>query len=170
MRFPTTIISRKFDGSINRRWEAELIGRSGQRLTFVGSFGMDVEHPELGFIERGTISYEHYWLDRWYNVFRFHRPDGTLRNWYCNVNLPPRFKGDVLDYIDLDLDLLVWPDLSTVILDRDDFERNSECYDYPDAVREGAESALGELRLMIDGRRFPFEYNYGSENTTDEKD
>ncbi len=168
MRFSTKIISRKFDGSINRRWEAEFVGQSDERLTFVGVFEKDVDHPELGFIDRGTVSYEYYWLDRWYNVFRFHRPDGTLRNWYCNVNLPPTYAGDVLDYIDLDLDLLVWPDLRTEILDRDDFERNAESYDYPESVRAGAENALDELRSMIIGRRFPFELNYGSEDTTDE--
>ncbi len=170
MRFPTRINSRKFDGSINRSWEAELVGQSGERLTFVGVFGNDVDHPELGHIARGTVSYEYYWLDRWYNVFRFHRPDGTLRNWYCNVNLPPMLNGDVLDYVDLDLDVLVWSDFKTEILDREDFERNARKFDYPESVRSGAEKALAELRTMIDSRQFPFDPSYGSEIKTLEQD
>lgn len=170
MKFPTRINSRKFDGSINRSWDAELVGEHDGQLIFVGVFENEVDHPELGHIERGTVSYEFYWLDRWYNVFRFHRPDGTLRNWYCNVNLPPTLSGDVLDYVDLDLDLLIWSDFRIEVLDRDDFERNAETFGYPASVRAGAEQALAELRSMIDARKFPFDSDYGPEITTDEQD
>ena len=64
---------------------------------FLGVFDLEVEHPDLGIIRRGTVSYEYYWLDQWYNVFRFENPDGPLRNYYCNVNMPPVFANNVLD-------------------------------------------------------------------------
>jgi len=73
-----TINSRKFDGKIHRSWQAESIAQKDSLLIFVGEFDKEVKHSHLGVIRRGTISYEYYWLDRWYNVFRFHEPDGDL--------------------------------------------------------------------------------------------
>ena len=155
--FACTINARKFDGTIGRSWQCRLIERNDTLLTFVGVFENDVQHADLGFIRRGTISYEYYWLDRWYSVFRFHEPNGEFRNYYCNINLPPRFENGVLDYIDLDLDVLVWSDFSVNLLDRDDFEANAAAFGYPVDVLSGAEDALRILTGMIEERRFPFD-------------
>ncbi len=152
-----TINARKFDNSIHRSWSADLIERRGQLLVFKGEFESEVSHPDLGIIEKGTVSHEYYWLDRWFNVFRFHEPAGALRNYYCNINLPPRFENGVLDYIDLDLDVLVWSDFSVNLLDRDDFEANAAVFGYPVEVLSGAEDALRILTGMIEERRFPFD-------------
>ncbi len=119
-----TINSRKFDGKIHRSWKAKLIEQKNSLLTFIGVFEKEIIHAHLGIIGRGTVSYEFYWLNRCYNVFRFHEPDGRFRNFYCNINLPPKFENNVLDYIDLDLDLLVWQDFSYQILDSEEFEEN----------------------------------------------
>src|SRR4051812_5839930 len=125
-----TVISRKFDGTISRSWKCRFIEQQETLLTFVGEFDIDVEHAELGFIRRGTISYEYYWLDRWYNVFRFHEPNQQLRYYYCNINMPLRFEGGTLDYVDLDIDVLVSADLSYRILDLDDYEENARTFGY----------------------------------------
>ncbi|HXL81851.1 MAG TPA: DUF402 domain-containing protein [Pyrinomonadaceae bacterium] len=125
-------------------------------LVLDGKFDADIEHDLLGTIVSGTQSLEYYWLDRWYNVFRFSRPNGELRNYYCNVNVPPSFDGKILSYVDLDLDILVAPDFSFQILDAQDFERNAEVYGYDDEIRANAQRALDELVAMIDKRSFPF--------------
>ena len=129
--------------------------RSGSLLTLEGVFDADVEHGDLGNIRAGTLSVEYYWLDRWYNIFRFHEPDGTLRNYYCNVNMPPVLTGGTLDYVDLDIDVLVWPDGRREVLDREEFEANAKAFDYPRTVRSAAENALSELIAMIDGGKLP---------------
>jgi uncharacterized protein len=151
-----TINSRKFDGSVHRTWQAELVSESDTLLTFVGEFNEEIWHPHLGIIRRGTISHESYWLDRWYSVFRFHEPGGELRNFYCNVNMPPMFENGVLDYVDLDIDVLVWPDFTYEILDRDDFARNAIKYFYSKELIAQAEASLEQLIALIEGREFPF--------------
>ena len=83
----------------------------------------------------GTHSIEYYWLDRWYNIFRFAEPTGELRSYYCNVNVPPTFDGQVLSYVDLDIDILVEPDLSYQILDLEDFEENAARFGYSEDVQ-----------------------------------
>lgn len=157
MTEPITINSRKFDGSIRRSWTCTFLRQQESLLEFLGEFAADVQHPDLGLIKRGTVSYEFYWLDRFYNVFRFLEPDGSLRNYYCNINLPPTFANNVLDYIDLDIDILVWPSFNYQILDLDDFEENARVYAYPEEVQAKALQTLDELLSSIGAREFPFD-------------
>lgn len=151
-----TIISRDYEGSVKRSWTADLIESDGSMLVFLGVFEDRVEHPDLGVIRRGTVSYEYYWLDRWYNVFRFHEPDGTFRNFYCNINMPPVFSGKVLDYVDLDLDLLIGPDLQPRLLDESEYAANKLKYGYPEELLSKVEENLAELSELVRLRRFPF--------------
>lgn len=159
-RQQVTINSRKYDLSIRRSWKCDLIERSNALLVFVGEFDEDIAHPGLGEIKRGTISYEYYWLDRWYNVFRFHEPDGAFRNYYCNMNMPPKFENGVLDYVDLDIDILVWKDAVYEVVDRQDFEENALRYNYPGSIREKVEETLLDLIGQIERRNFPFDRMY----------
>lgn len=148
--------SCKYDGREHRRWPAKLTRRDGELLVLDAYFPEEVVHDLLGTIARGTHSLEYYWLDRWYNIFRFAEPGGELRNYYCNVNQPPTFANGVLSYVDLDLDILVGPDYSYQILDVDGFEANAKLYGYSDEVRRNAQAALAELVQMIETRQFPF--------------
>lgn len=151
-----TINSRKFDGRIHRSWTAKLLEKKDSLLCFVGEFDHEIKHSHLGVIKRGTLSYEFYWLNRWYNVFRFDEPDGGLRNFYCNLSMPPIFKNDVLDYVDLDVDVLIWQDFSYQILDLEEFEENSAKFNYPKKVHDKADKSLIRLIKMIEKRSFPF--------------
>ncbi|HSI89070.1 MAG TPA: DUF402 domain-containing protein [Pyrinomonadaceae bacterium] len=151
-----TINSRKYDHTIRRSWQARLIETDGSLLVFVGVFAQAVHHPDLGHILAGTVSYEYYWLDRWYNVFRFHEPDGTFRNWYCNINMPPTFEGGVLDYVDLDIDILIWPGKEPIVLDEDEFEENAALFAYSQDVITGSRNALAALQRDIKTEAFPF--------------
>ena len=154
-----TINSRKYDGRLHRSWQATLIEQSTSRLKFVGEFDQEIIHQHLGVIRRGTVSYEYYWLERWYNVFRFHEPDGEFRNFYCNINLPPIFNNDVLDYVDLDIDVLVWKDFSYSILDLDEFEENAVIFKYPTELITKIKMNLKELIHQIEHRKFPFDFS-----------
>jgi protein associated with RNAse G/E len=147
----------KYDGREHRRWPARVAKLEGPLLVLDAVFEDEIEHDLLGTIARGTVSTEYYWLDRWYNVFRFSDGNGQLQNFYCNVNQPPSFDGEVLTYIDLDIDVLVAPDLTYKILDLDDFEANARAYAYPEDVQANAHAALTELTRLIEARAFPFD-------------
>ncbi|MEJ7623175.1 MAG: DUF402 domain-containing protein [Pyrinomonadaceae bacterium] len=151
-----TVNARKYDGLIRKTWTGELVEEAGNLVMLLGIFGEDIEHAGLGSIRRGTLSYEYYWLDRPYNIFRFHEPDGTFRSFYCNVSLPATFETGVLDYVDLDIDIVVDRDLSYKVVDRDDFEVNSKKYAYTTKVKALAENAVTDLIAVIEKRGFPF--------------
>lgn len=138
-----TVNSRKFDGTIRRSWKCEFVFQDNEKIELVGSFEDQVEHPDLGIIEAGTVSHERFYFNRWFNYFTFEQPAGTLRNYYINICMPPEVKDDVIDYVDLDIDLVVWPDGTMVTLDMNEFEANSKLFSYPDNV---ITSALEMLR------------------------
>jgi uncharacterized protein len=146
----------KYDGVLHRTWTAELVRQDESLIVLDAKFADEIVHDLLGTIAVGTHSLEYYWLDRWYNIFRFAQPDGKLRNFYCNVNQPPEFDGETLRYVDLDLDILVEPDFSYRILDVEDFETNAKRYGYTQEVQTNARRALDELVTMIERRSFPF--------------
>jgi len=154
-----TVRALKYDGKGHRRWSARLLEQHSSLLVLDAHFAEEVQHDLLGVIAAGTQSIEYYWLDRWYNIFRFCEPDGKLRGYYCNVNVPPVFDGSELTYVDLDIDILVHADLSYSVLDLDEFEQNAKTHGYPPDVHENAHRAVTELETLIRSRTFPFNSN-----------
>jgi len=135
----------KYDGREHRTWRARLAQQVGPLIVLDAVFAEEVEHDLLGRIAAGTVSKEFYWLDRWYNVFRFND------RFYCNVAEPPSFDGSLLTYVDLDIDVLVEQDFSYRILDLEDFET----YPYPAEVKQKARHAVAELLSLVEARSFP---------------
>jgi protein associated with RNAse G/E len=154
-----TVRVLKYDGTEYRRWAATMARQDDRMIVLDAEFEFDVQHHLLGGIPRGTRTVEYYWLDRWYNVFRFLETDGTTRLYYCNVNMPPTINHSVLSYIDLDIDILVRPDFSYQILDLEEFAANAAWYGYPEQVKTQAHEAVDELISMIKARQAPFVSN-----------
>lgn len=98
----------------------------------------------------------HYWTDRWYNVMRFEQPGAGLREWYCNVSTPVEFDGEHLRWIDLDLDVRVWPNGRLAVCDEDEFLDHSEIMAYPPDIAN-ARRAVDELLSLAERRAFPFD-------------
>jgi protein associated with RNAse G/E len=151
-----TINSRKYDGAIHRSWQADLVDTRLELIVLKGVFENTVKHAELGTIEKDTVSHEYYWLNAWYNIFKFESPEGRLRNFYCNITLPPSFDGESLDFIDLDIDLLVDEKWSVRILDEQEFETNCRRFRYSDTVIDKVHTNVRILEHMIKTREFPF--------------
>ena len=146
----------KHDGAEHRRWNATLSRREEDLIVLDAEFDVEVTHELLGLIKRNTRTIEYYWLNRWYNVFRFLKDDGSTRLWYCNINTPPQLAANTLSYIDLDIDILVQPDFSFQVLDEDEFETHSNMYGYTEEEIAAAYSAVQEVLAMIEQRHFPF--------------
>ncbi len=142
--------SRKFDGTIRRSWECEFVASDDEKIDLVGSFEHQVEHKDLGVIEAGTVSYERFYFNRWFNYFTFEYPVGTLRNYYINICMPPEIGNGVIDYTDLDLDLIVWPDGRWKTLDLEEFEDNKLELAYPESVTNEALETLRQMERLVE--------------------
>lgn len=149
--------SLRFDASVKRVWRARLARLEHELIVLEGVFEDEVRHPLLGTIGAGTLSTEFFWTNRWYSVFRFREPHGRLRNFYGNLNTPPRLEGGILSFVDLDIDVLVRPDFAYTILDEEEFEQHAKQFNYPLEFRQRALRALDELLAVIERREFPFD-------------
>jgi protein associated with RNAse G/E len=97
-----------------------------------------------------------FWRGRWYNVFTNYHEDGTLRHFYCNVAMPPLIEDSTIIFVDLDLDVQVWPDGTSRILDMDEFEQHRVQYGYPDWVQANALQAVNDILALAVARQGPF--------------
>lgn len=151
------INSKKADGKINKSWKADLLDKRDSLLLFRGVFDREITHSDLGVIRPGTISLEYFWLDEMFNIFKFFEPEGAFRNFYCNVCLPPTFENGVLEYVDLDIDVIVSSDFSHTILDMEEFETNALQFGYSQEIKLNAELGLENILQKIRDRNFPFD-------------
>ena len=114
---------------------------------------------DLGYVvfEPGDHFYEHYYTERWFNIFEVRGATGTLKGWYCNITRPAEVAGDVITSEDLELDLFVPPDrMHPLRLDLEEFEaRSLDLIDPP--AHAAALAALDELEQMARSGAPPFD-------------
>jgi protein associated with RNAse G/E len=114
---------------------------------------------DLGYVvfETGDHFYEHYYTERWFNIFEVRRESGVLKGWYCNITRPAQVAGDTISSEDLELDLFVPPDRQNILrLDMDEFVARS--FDVTDPPAHAAALvALDELEQMARAGVAPFD-------------
>lgn len=97
-------------------------------------------------LKSGDRFVETFYTDRWYNVFEMHdRDDDHLKGWYCNIGHPAVIEDGAVSYIDLALDLLVYPDGRQLVLDEEEFADLS----LPPETRQQARQALAALQASF---------------------
>ena len=67
---------------------------------------------------------ETFFSDRWYNIFTIYEKNtNQIKGWYCDICRPAIIMDQELQYQDLGLDLVVFPDGRKVIVDQEEFDR-----------------------------------------------
>ena len=143
-----TITIKKLD--IHRQETWRYVGRiveRGEKSLLIEAFFNRDDLPFQGItLKRNDRFLERYFLDRWYNIFEIHdREDDHLKGWYCNVTEPAEFSPDKIVYVDLALDLLVYPDGNFLVLDKDEFD----VLHIDENSRQAALQALNELISLV---------------------
>ena len=116
----------------------------------------DRDALELGYItfETGDHFYEHYYTDKWFNIFEIRSQRGELKGWYCNVTKPAGVEDYTIYSEDLELDLFVSADRQEVVtLDEEEFTER----EFSQEVREAALRGLEELQVMARSAAPPFD-------------
>jgi protein associated with RNAse G/E len=152
------IEARKYDQRLHYRMPVRLIDDDGERLWFYAPPGTLIDHFTRGekhVTQRASDMF--FWRDRWYNVFVNRTPDGALRQFYCNASLPPVISNATLSFVDLDLDVEVYPDGNFRVLDGDEFRVNSVQLGYPPDVSRAACKAVLDIVGLLRARRPPFD-------------
>lgn len=153
---PRRVLVRKlfFDGRLNWELPGYLLALRNGRATVAHPTGSATlrDGAPLGFVRhRAVVNY--LWCDRWYGLFDLSEPRG-LRHWYGNVQTPAVFAGDVISYVDLDLDVVLEPGAPPRLVDEDEFVEACERLRYPPEIVEGAWAGSACL-LRIFARDLP---------------
>lgn len=138
-------------------FEAELVASTATSVVVQAPWSRGVIDLGLLVFEPGDRLTEHYYSDRWYNIFELYDTEGRLKGWYCNIARPAVIGDHAVESEDLELDLLVSADRRELRLDDEDefAARNLERED--PAAHVAALAALEELRQLIAAGAPPFE-------------
>ncbi|WP_326744047.1 DUF402 domain-containing protein [Streptomyces sp. NBC_00121] len=140
-------------GRTKIRYPADVVRDDGIRVTVTAPWAAPGVR-DFGFVqfEPGDVFTEHYWRDRWFAVKEVRTGAGKLKGWYCDITRPAVLRDGELLVEDLDLDLWVSADGSSVLrLDEDEFEESGLTARDP-AAADAARQALDELeRLALAG-------------------
>ncbi len=144
------VVSTKYDGSPRDEWPAYLLEAVDARLTLHIPSGAEeiVKGSRRQIIAEAFTA--HFWTDRWYNVWEFEREEGTRR--YANVATPCTFDGELLRWVDLELDVVQYCDGAVLVKDQDEFDGMVSGGTCPPEIVERALQARDELvRLLSRG-------------------
>lgn len=127
------------------RYEGRVLAQDQNSILIEAYFN----RPDLPFhgitLRENDRFIERYYTDRWYNIFEIHdRDDDRVKAWYCNVTTPAEISAGCISYVDLALDLFVYPDGHYLVLDQDEFK----ALDLDPHQQDHACQALETLRII----------------------
>lgn|SRR5687767_817965 len=137
---------------VTYQYEGVLLKRDENSITLEAVFDrQDMPFMDI-VLKKGDRFVEHYYTDRWYNIFAvYDRDDGMLKGWYCNVGKPAVIEDGILSYVDLALDLWVSPDGKQTVLDEDEFRG----LELDEELHAGALKGLDELKKLFLSKKPP---------------
>ncbi len=154
--------SVKYDGSLNYSWPARVLQEDADGFTWATPAGMPFTRPGRTIpVPDDWVG--RVWYDRWYAVDASLTPPhrgaapGTLVHYYCNLGLPGAWEGDVYRYVDLDLDVMVFPDGRHLLLDEDEFAAHQIRFGYPAEVVAATEQAARDAIALARAGGAPFD-------------
>ncbi|MDX8362345.1 MULTISPECIES: DUF402 domain-containing protein [Bacillaceae] len=148
------IHSYKHDGHIHRIWEETTVLKGTKNLVIGGNDRtMVIESDGRTWITREpAICYFH--AKHWFNVIGMLREDGVY--FYCNISSPFVWDKEAIKYIDYDLDIKVFPDMTYVLLDEDEYEQHRNQMNYPEVIDRILKMNVEQLVHWIRQRKGPF--------------
>jgi predicted RNA-binding protein associated with RNAse of E/G family len=137
------VVKKDVTGRESWRYRGQVVERFVQGV-LIEAFFDRAEMPFFGIVLRpGDRFLEAYFSDRWYNLFEIYdRDTNALKAWYANITRPAEISTETITYVDLALDLLIYPDGRQKVLDEAEFATLPLTPD----ERLHALAALGELQ------------------------
>ena len=148
-----TIIKLNPEREEKIRYEGEIIAQTLQSVVIEAYWTM--AERDLGYtrFEPGDRFIEHYYTQRWFNIFEISAPDGERKGWYCNIAEPAHIFKSHIEQIDLYLDVWISATGQPLILDEDEFQAATELSEHQ---RKKAQEGLHTLLHMLETRQEVF--------------
>jgi predicted RNA-binding protein associated with RNAse of E/G family len=136
------------DGSFSFAWQAQLLVAYENLRRVSAEFNGKPTRLGRVMLSLGDCFIETYYSDRWYNIFEIYSPsDAKPKLWYFNITKPAIFEPNLIRWVDLALDVLIFPEGDHALLDLDefgaldlDFESQRRCWQAVEQIISLAES------------------------------
>lgn len=151
------IASYKHDGTIHRIWqENTILSAKDNQIIGVNDETMVIENDGRQWLTKdpGVFYFSKEW---WFNIIGLLQGDDVY--YYCNLSSPFVYRHKTIKYIDYDLDIKVYPDLTYRIVDHADYERHKKQMNYPRDLTYILQQSIDELVERIEQKREPFSPN-----------
>lgn len=148
------IESYKHNGKLHRKWKNNTILNSSQ-LSIIGANDKTVVVEEDGrtwTTKDPSIFYFH--SKFWFNIIALLKSNEIY--YYCNISSPFSVENQVLKYIDYDLDIKVYPDMTYELVDEDEYNVHKKLMNYPTSLDHILYKHIDQLIHWINQRKGPF--------------
>jgi uncharacterized protein len=149
------LVTTKWGGSAHKRGQVRYLGRDHYGSWLWGEAGRTIEvgASDAFVTEQDAVFLlppDQWWACAWW----IDHPEVSL---YVDICTPAVFQGEVVGYIDLDLDVIRFRDGRVAIDDQDEFEVHQVDYGYPADVISRAESTAQSVVDRISQNDPPFD-------------
>lgn len=151
--------SRSYDATLRGSWQAYRLNENTQ-LGDEAPIDTTMDTIRV-WLPKGTLMHwttgtrplrynclQVFWPQCWYMLSAFYH-ERSLIHTYATIIQPTHLHLDRVSYIDLDLSVLIKPDLTYEVLTRAEFEHAAELFDYSDETRMRALATLRTLTSSI---------------------
>lgn len=148
------IKSYKHNGQLHRTWESNFVLKSTNKIVIGANDKVQVIESGGGtwVTREPAIIYFH--SEYWFNIIGMIKDEGI--HYYCNISSPFVYDKEALKYIDYDLDIRVYPDMTYKLLDEDEFEEHKMQMDYPKVLDKILYRNIEHVYVWIRQRKGPF--------------
>lgn len=148
------IQSYKHNGQLHRVWEQSLVLKGTDTVVIGANDKTQVTESDgrTWITREPAICYFH--SKYWFNIIGMLRNDGIY--YYCNISSPFVYDSEALKYIDYDLDVKVYPDMTYEILDIDEYNEHKKVMNYPDVLDKILYNHIDYLIKWIRQGKGPF--------------
>ena len=151
-----TIKAMKFPDIPHYEWQGEVIEQTEEYVLVLCLPGRQLKHfSKNKTFTLNDVSLEYFSLNEWFTA-AMEIEQGKIVSYYCNIAMPSRIIGNVLSFVDLDLDYVKTRGAQWQVVDEEEFETNSIRYRYPAELKRSAAEALEDLKGKVENKLFPF--------------
>lgn len=149
-----TIHCYKHNGKIHRTWDEATVLDIKEDLLVCANNKTAVTESDGRCHKTNEIAILYFYKKRWFNVIAQFKNKGLF--YYCNIATPYLLDGNIIKYIDYDLDLRVFPDGGYRVLDQNEYNYHRKLMHYPEEIDMILKQELLSLIEMVKNFNGPF--------------
>ncbi|ENH95754.1 hypothetical protein J416_14352 [Gracilibacillus halophilus YIM-C55.5] len=148
------IQSYKHNGQLHRVWNTTTVLKgTSNKVIGANDKAIVTESDGRTWVTREpAICFFH--TKYWFNIIGMIRESGIY--YYCNISSPFVYEDGAIKYIDYDLDVKVYPDMTYHLLDEDEYELHKKQMNYPKVLDKILWNNVNQLIHWVRQRKGPF--------------